>query len=65
MGGWARTTRAGGENLFFIELNDGSCQNSLQVVVSGDIPNYDEIAASKVGSAYLITGKLVVSPKDG
>lgn len=23
--GWARTTRLGGENLFFIELNDGSC----------------------------------------
>ena len=23
--GWARTTRIGGENLFFIELNDGSC----------------------------------------
>ena len=25
VGGWARTTRLGGENLFFIELNDGSC----------------------------------------
>ena len=23
--GWARSTRAGGETLFFIELNDGSC----------------------------------------
>ena len=23
--GWARSTRVGGENLFFIELNDGSC----------------------------------------
>lgn len=27
--GWARTTRLGGENLLFIELNDGSCQSSL------------------------------------
>ena len=23
--GWARSTRLGGESLFFIELNDGSC----------------------------------------
>lgn len=27
--GWARSTRAGGETLFFIELNDGSCQSSI------------------------------------
>ena len=31
--GWARSTRLGGENLFFIELNDGSCQKSIQIVV--------------------------------
>ena len=65
VGGWARTTRLGGENLFFIELNDGSCQRSLQIVVSGDIPNFEEISHTKVGSSYKITGKLVRSPKDG
>mmetsp|Transcript_713 Transcript_713/g.1007 ORF Transcript_713/g.1007 Transcript_713/m.1007 type:complete len:158 (+) Transcript_713:78-551(+) len=65
VGGWARTTRLGGENLFFIELNDGSCQRSLQVVVSGDIPNFDELSHTKVGSSYKVTGKLVRSPKDG
>ena len=27
--GWARSTRVGGEALFFIELNDGSCQSSV------------------------------------
>ena len=27
--GWARSTRLGGESLFFIELHDGSCQKSL------------------------------------
>ena len=27
--GWARSTRVGGDNLFFIELNDGSCQSCL------------------------------------
>ena len=65
VGGWARTTRLGGENLFFIELNDGSCQRSLQIVVSGDIPNFEEVSHTKVGSSYKVTGKLIRSPKDG
>lgn len=40
--GWARTTRAAGKDLFFIELNDGSCQKNLQIVVNnGTIDNYD------------------------
>ena len=60
--GWARSTRAGGDNLFFIELNDGSCQSCLQVVVSGDIPNMDELKVTKVGSSYSATGKLIRSP---
>ena len=27
--GWARTTRQQGKDLFFVELNDGSCSSSL------------------------------------
>ena len=65
VGGWARASREGGANLFFITLNDGSCQNDLQIVVCGDIPNFDEVSHTKVGSSYKITGKLVRSPKDG
>ena len=63
VGGWARTTRLGGENLLFIELNDGSCSSSLQVVVSGDIANFEELSTVKVGSSFIVTGKLVRSPK--
>ena len=63
--GWARSTRVGGDNLFFIELNDGSCQSSLQVVVSGDIPNMEELKVTKVGSSYSATGKLIRSPAKG
>jgi len=63
--GWARTTRIGGENLFFIELNDGSSQNSLQVVVSGDIANFAELSVTKVGFSFICVGKLIRSPKDG
>lgn len=65
VGGWARSTRVGGETLFFLELNDGSCQSSLQVVVSGDIANLEELKATKVGSSYSVTGKLIRSPAQG
>ena len=63
--GWARSTRPGGDNLFFIELNDGSCQSSLQIVVGGDIPNFDEFVHAKIGSSFSATGKLIRSPKAG
>jgi asparaginyl-tRNA synthetase len=63
--GWARSTRPGGDTLFFIELNDGSCQSSLQIVVGGDIPNFDEFVHAKIGSSFSATGKLIRSPKDG
>lgn len=63
--GWARSSRLGGDSLFFIELNDGSCQSSIQVVVQGDIPNFAELSVAKVGSSFKATGKLIRSPKEG
>jgi asparaginyl-tRNA synthetase len=63
--GWDRSTRLGGESLFFIELNDGSCQSSIQVVVTGDIANFAEVSVAKVGSTFKATGKLIRSPKQG
>ena len=61
--GWARSTRLGGDSLFFIELNDGSSPNSLQVVVTSDIPAFAEFSVAKVGSSFSATGKLIRSPK--
>lgn len=60
--GWCRTIRA--SNVFgFIELNDGSCFNSLQVVFEQNIlDNYDEIAHLNVGSALCVTGTVVLTP---
>ena len=63
--GWARSTRLGGEGLFFIELNDGSCQSCLQVVASGTIAGFEEFSAAKVGSSFKATGKLIRSPAKG
>ena len=60
--GWVRTIRDM-KNFGFIELNDGSCFKSLQVVMARDaLSNYDEIAAQNVGAALIVTGTLALTP---
>ena len=60
--GWVRTVRDM-KNFGFIELNDGSCFKSLQVVFErGSLNNYDEIAKQNVGAALIVNGTLVLTP---
>ena len=61
--GWVRTVRDM-KNFGFIELNDGSCFKSLQVVFErGSLANYDEIARQNVGAALIVRGTLVLTPE--
>ena len=62
--GWAKTIRD--SKVFgFIELNDGSCFKSLQIVFEqGLIDNFDEIAKLNVGTALVVTGKVVLTPEN-
>ena len=60
--GWARTIRDM-KTFGFIELNDGSCFKSLQVVLErGKLENYDEVARQNVGAAFIVRGELVLTP---
>ena len=60
--GWAKTIRDS-KALGFIELNDGSCFNNLQVVFEDSkVANFKEIAKCNVGTALRITGKLILTP---
>lgn len=60
--GWARTIRDM-KNFGFIELNDGSCFKSLQIVLEREkLSNYDEIAHQNVGAAFIAKGRLVLTP---
>ncbi len=62
--GWARTIRDS-KAFGFIELNDGSCFKCLQVVFEADkLGNFDQIAHCNVGSALVVTGKLVLTPEN-
>ncbi len=60
--GWIKTSRQS-KNIAFIELNDGSAFNNLQVVFENDLENCSEIAALNVGSAIRVNGTLVATPE--
>ena len=62
--GWVRTTRAA-KDITFIELNDGSHIQNLQVIADPSLPNYEEIRSIPVGSSVSVTGDLVPSPAKG
>src|SRR6185503_10747908 len=62
--GWVRTRRDS-KGFSFLELNDGSCLASLQVVVDAAVPGYAEIARFTTGAAAVVAGNLVPSPAGG
>lgn len=60
--GWVRTLRDS-KNIGFIELNDGSQFNGLQVVFESDkLANFADIAKLGVGAAITVCGLLVLTP---
>ena len=62
LGGWARSVRDS-KAFGFIDLYDGSCFKTVQVVFEREkIANYDEIAKLNVGSAVVVRGTFVLTP---
>ncbi|MBQ8289501.1 MAG: asparagine--tRNA ligase [Clostridia bacterium] len=62
VGGWVRNLRDS-KAFGFIDLNDGSCFKSIQVVFEREkINNYDEIASQNVGAALVVTGVVELTP---
>ncbi len=61
--GWARTIRDM-KTFGFIELNDGSAFQNLQVVFAdGEVDNFREIARQNVGAALVVRGVVVLTPQ--
>jgi asparaginyl-tRNA synthetase len=59
--GWVRTRRDS-PNLTFLEVNDGSCLPSLQIVI--DQPSkFPDLANIKLGAAVRLVGRLVPAPE--
>lgn len=63
LGGWIRNIRDS-KAFGFIDLNDGSCFKSVQVVFErAVIENYDEISRLNIGSAVVVKGVVAVTPE--
>jgi asparaginyl-tRNA synthetase len=60
--GWVRTRRDS-KGVSFLELNDGSCLDNLQVVVLGDNPVQEALAPVSTGSSLIVEGLL--RPSEG
>jgi len=60
--GWVRTIRLS-KTFGFIELNDGSCFQNLQIVFDDTLPNFSEISKLNVGSSLVVRGNLVETPQ--
>ncbi len=60
--GWVRNHRTG-KNVCFINLNDGTCFETIQVVYM-NLENQEEIEKTHLGSAIEVTGKVQLTGKD-
>ncbi len=64
--GWVRTKRESKQGFAFVELNDGSCFASLQVVIDQSVPNYAELMQQlTTGASLRAIGELKASPAKG
>ena len=60
--GWVRTRRDA-KGFSFIEINDGSCMENLQVIAPGALPNFSaDVLKLTTGSAVRCEGVLRASP---
>jgi asparaginyl-tRNA synthetase len=61
--GWVRTRRDSKAGISFLNLSDGSCQATIQVVVGNDAANYqDEVVRLTAGCSVVVKGELVPTP---
>lgn len=62
--GWVRTKRDA-KDFSFLEVNDGSCLASIQLIVDADCRGYADLKDFATGCAVAAQGALVASPGSG
>jgi len=60
--GWLRTRRDSKGGFSFIEINDGSTFNGIQVIADANLNNYSSLKELHTGASLKVKGKLVDSP---
>jgi len=64
--GWVRTKRDSKAGFSFVEINDGSHFDSIQVIADQNLTNYaDEVLPLTTGCSVRVTGQLVASQGKG
>ena len=64
--GWVRTRRDSRQGFSFIQVHDGSCLPTLQVVADATLDNYEsEVLRLTTGCAVAVSGLVVDSPGRG
>jgi asparaginyl-tRNA synthetase len=63
--GWVKTRRDSKAGISFVSLHDGSCFLPIQLVVSQNLLNYEEVLQLTAGCAISVQGKLVASQGKG
>jgi len=62
IGGWVRSIR-NSRTFGFIVVNDGSYFETMQVVYSNQLANFEEIEKLNVGAAIIVKGELIPTPE--
>ncbi|MGN0312593.1 MAG: asparagine--tRNA ligase [Lachnospiraceae bacterium] len=62
IGGWVKNIR-NSKTFGFIAVNDGSFFETLQVVYSDQLPNFDVVEKLNVGAAIIVKGMLIPTPE--
>lgn len=64
--GWIRTKRES-KNICFLDLSDGSCLDTLQIIIDRDNPAFDDAVLKVVttGASVSVSGELRKSPGEG
>ena len=64
--GWVRSRRDSKAGISFVAVNDGSCFDSIQLVVPTTLPNYDsDVLKLSAGCSVTASGRLVASEGKG
>ncbi|HEU4417290.1 MAG TPA: asparagine--tRNA ligase [Planctomycetota bacterium] len=64
--GWVRTRRDSKAGISFVQVSDGSCQGTLQLVAPSSLPNYhDGVMRLTAGASLIARGQLVKSQGKG
>lgn len=61
---WIRSKRVS-KNIGFLVISDGSCQETLQVIVEANSPSYEQLESLQTGAAIAVQGLLRESPARG